>query len=115
MNQNNGTNTWLEEHNGKSTVTLDNPVYEGYVFDGWTPSDNTVNITLNSGVSTFAMPIGDMTVTAKWKPASLASPIVANHYFQRTDGSYDKTLLTSIGKAATKETVTVGSVCVHSI
>ena len=110
VNQNNGTNTWLEEHNGKSTVTLDNPVYEGYVFDGWTPSDNTVNITLNSGVSTFAMPIGDMTVTAKWKPASLASPIVANHYFQRTDGSYDKTLLTSIGKAATKETVTVGSV-----
>lgn len=53
-----------------ATVQLSAPKADGYEFDEWTSSDGVTFANKNAASTTFTMPAKDVTVTAKFKPAT---------------------------------------------
>jgi uncharacterized repeat protein (TIGR02543 family) len=58
-------------------VTIDAGTRDGYIFDGWiVDTGNIVLADATDALTTFTMPVGDVTVTAKWAKAEVAAKVI---------------------------------------
>lgn len=87
LDGNGGSGTTVIYAENGSTVVLETPTREGYKFNGWKDSEGNIYS------DTFVMPIGDTTLTARWKKEVAYALYIASdsslRFVRTTESLYD--------------------------
>ena len=74
-------------YNIGDTVSLNAGTREGYTFEGWTVTEGDVTLE-NAAQISFAMPAGNVTVTANWKAIPYTVAVQGSHAQVSGEGTY---------------------------